>query len=33
MGYTHSQKEILKDFFSWQIPVIRERIKEQLNKK
>jgi hypothetical protein len=33
MGYTHSQKEILKDFYSWQIPVIRERIKEQLNKK
>jgi hypothetical protein len=32
MGYTHSQKEILKDFFSWQTPVIRERIKEQLNK-
>jgi hypothetical protein len=35
MGYSrpNSSSRHLKDFFSWQIPVIRKRINEQLNKK
>jgi hypothetical protein len=33
MGYSRSSSRHLKDFFSWQIPVIRKRINEQLNKK
>jgi len=36
MGYAdgihHTPVPLLKDFYSWQISVIRERIKEQLNK-
>jgi hypothetical protein len=31
MGYSRSASKHLKDFFSWQIPVIRKRINEQLN--